>query len=398
MARTLLLVGAVVAGLALPAVAQAATPGITATEIVVGGTAPLSGGSAAAADVAAGAGAYFAYVNAHGGVFGRTITYRVMDDASDPDQAAQDVRRLVQQDGVFAIFGTLGTAANLAIRDFLNGARVPQLFAGSGATTLGADHATYPWTIGYGPTYRAEGEVYGRYLAANLPRARIGVLYQDDADGNDLLGGLRKGLGARRSQIVSAQGYDPAAADVESQVAALQASGADVLCVFAFGAFTTRALQDAGQLGWSPQVLVGDVSAAAPSLRLAPARTAAGAISVAYLKDPSSPKWAGDPGISLYRQILARYGRGIRSDGAAIEGMASAFTLVDALRHAGRNPTRASLMKAAASLNEANNPFLLPGIVVRTSATYRFPVSQLQLRRWANGRWQPIGGLLTARS
>lgn len=185
---------------------------------------------------------------------------------------------------------------------------------------------------------------------------------------------------------------------MQSQVAALKSSGANVLCIFAFGKFSIQAFNYAGQLGWKPQIFVNDVSAAAPLMQLAPQKTAAGAMSIVYLKDPASPKWAKDPGVSLFKQVLKRYGHGIpATDGYAMAGMASAFTLVDTLRHAGKNPTRAGAMKAAASLREANNPFLLPGIVVRTSGTYRYPVSQVQLQRWQQGHWQLVGGLLGAR-
>ncbi|HEY6015341.1 MAG TPA: ABC transporter substrate-binding protein [Gaiellaceae bacterium] len=398
MVKNLTLLLAAVLSLALAAAAAGATPGVSATEIVIGGTVPLSGEAAAAANVAKGADAYFKYVNAHGGVHGRKITYKYLDDAYDPNQTVQDVRQLVQQDNAFAIFGAIGTSNNLSIRDFLNTAQVPQLFANAGATTFGADYAKYPWTIGYIPTYKAEGEIYARYILKNLPKAKIGVLYQNDDYGNDLLGGFRKALGARQSLIVSTQSYEPTSTDVQSQIAALKGSGANVLCIFAFGKFSIQAFNYAGQLGWKPQIFVNDVSAAAPLMQLAPAKTAEGAVSIVYLKDPASPKWAKDPGISLFRQILKRYGPGISpKDGYAIAGMASAFTLVDALKKAGKNLTRAGVMKAATSLNEANNPFLLPGIVIKTSAKYRFPVSQVQLQRWTKGHWQLIGGLVSAR-
>jgi branched-chain amino acid transport system substrate-binding protein len=375
-----------------------ATPGVTSNEIVIGGTVPLSGEAAAAANVARGAEAYFAYVNARGGVNGRKITYRYLDDGYDPSRTVQAVRQLVQQDQVFAVFGSLGTSNNLAVRDFLNAAQVPQLFVNAGATTFGADYKRYPWTIGYIPTYRAEGEIYARYIRQNLPKAKIGVLYQNDDYGKDLLAGLRKGLGAKASQIVDAEGYEPTATDVQSQVAALKASGANVFCIFAFGKFSVQAFNYAGQLGWKPQIFVNDVSASAPLMTFAPQRTAAGAISIVFLKDPASAKWAKDPGVTLFRKVLRAHVKGADvKDGYYMAGMASAFTLVDALKKAGKNLTRASIMKAATSLNEANNPFLLPGIKVRTTSSYRFPISQVQLQRWSKGRWQLFGGLVSAR-
>ncbi len=171
-----------------------------------------------------------------------------------------------------------------------------------------------------------------------------------------------------------------------------------MLAIFAFGKFSVQAFNYAGQLGWKPQIFVNDVSASAPLMSFAPARTAAGAISIVFLKDPASAKWATDPGVRLFRKVLRAYSsKADAKDGYYMAGMASAFTLVDALKRAGKNLTRAGIVRAAVSLNEANNPFLLPGITVKTSPTYRFPVSQVQLQRWQKGRWQLFGGLVSAR-
>ncbi len=173
---------------------SAGTPGVTSNSILIGGTAPLSGEASSAASVARGAEAYFKWINAHGGVNGRSIDYMYLDDAYDPARTVQAIRQLVQQNNVFAVFNTLGTNNNLAIRDFLNQSGVPQLFVASGANTWGADYKRYPWTIGYIPSYVLEGSVYARYVLRTKPKARIAVLYQDDAYGHDLLTGLKNGL------------------------------------------------------------------------------------------------------------------------------------------------------------------------------------------------------------
>ena len=351
-------------------------------EILLGGSAPLSVGTAGT-DFTRGAAAYFAYANALGGVRGLTIRYEVLDDGGEAGLAAQNVQELVEQEGVFAVFGSFDTAAD----DYLNAARVPLLFAHSGAGALGA-HSS-PWTIGYGPTHRAEGGAYARDIRAELPQARIGVLYEDDAFGRELLNGLERGLGAKRSQIVDREGYEPTAVDVQAQVEALRASGADVLCVFASTDLAADAFAGARRLGWRPQIFAAADSTAVPP---------AGAISAAFLKDPTAPEWADDPGIALYRSILRRYGKGADPKSSeTVAGMAAAFTLVDALRRADKSPTRARVVAAAGGMVEANNPFLLPGIAVRTRPASRYPIQQLQLRRFAKGRWQRFGGLLAAR-
>src|SRR5947199_4513711 len=203
--------------------AGTATPGVTSTQVVIGGTIPLSGPAAAYASVGRGAQAYFKYVNAHGGVNKRKIKYIYKDDAYDPAQTTDKTRELVQQDHVFAIFNSLGTETNLATRPYLNAVKVPQLVVASGATTWGKDFKKYPWTIGYQPNYRAEGTIYGRYVAKTNPKAKIGVLYQDDDYGKDLLAGLQRGLRKKASLVKSKQSYNVDDPDVQSQIAKLKA-------------------------------------------------------------------------------------------------------------------------------------------------------------------------------
>jgi branched-chain amino acid transport system substrate-binding protein len=359
-----------------------ASPGVMPSSILIGGIAPLAGEGSA---VAKGAAAYFRYVNARGGVNRRTIEYRVLDDGGDPVRALEAARRLVQQDGVFALFNTVGTGANLAIRGFLNQSRVPQLFVGSGATTWGRDAARYPWTIGYVPSYQTEGMVLAHQVLKTQPNAKIAVLYQDDEDGRDLLAGFRRGLGPKAGQM-AAVGYDPAGPDVKAQVAELRATKADAFVNFGFRRFASQAIVEAKRLGWRPQVYV---TASARAV-------AAGAVSVVYLKDPGDPRWAGDPGIALFERVLTKYARvGDLKNRDYVAGMASAFTLVDALKKAGKNPTRAGIMATARRLSEANNPFVLPGIVLKTGPADAFPIQQVALQRWSRGHWSVFAGPLT---
>src|ERR671930_330829 len=209
------------------------TPCVTATQILIGGTTPLSGPASAYASVAKGADAYFKYVNDHGGVFGRKIKYKYEDDAYDPSQTIQKTRDLVQNEKVFAIYNTLGTETNLAVRSYLNQLKVPQLLVASGASTWGKDYKKYPWTIGYQPSYLAEGAIYGRYIAKTRRNARIGVLYQSDDYGNELVSGLQRGLGKKAKLIISRQSYDVTDNDVKSQIAHLKSKRVNTLMIFA---------------------------------------------------------------------------------------------------------------------------------------------------------------------
>jgi branched-chain amino acid transport system substrate-binding protein len=399
--RKLLPICTLVAALVSAAVALGATradPGVDNDSILIGGTAPLSGEASSGGGVARGAEAYFKWVNAHGGVNGRKIEYKYVDDGYEPARTVQATRQLVQADRVFAIFNSLGTSHNLAIRSFLNQSKVPQLFSASGATTFGRDYSQYPYTIGYIPSYAAEGKIYGQYILRTRPKAKIAVLYQDDDYGNDLLGGLRKGLGAKAKQIVARASYDPTASDVQSQVAQLKASKADTFVIFAFGKFSLQAFVFANKVGWRPKItIVNAVSSASGLMTIPPARSTEGAVSIVFTKDPANPQWNKDKGMKLFTQVMKRYyPDGVKS-GYAAAGASSAYTMVDALRKAGRTPTRASLLNAATHLNEKANPFLLPGITVKTTPRDRFPVSQLKLQRWHKGRWVIFGKLLVAK-
>jgi branched-chain amino acid transport system substrate-binding protein len=402
MTRNLLLLSCTLAALAIAGVAgatTAGTPGVTSTTITIGSSGPLTGEAAAAAGVLRGAEAYFKYVNGRGGVNGRKIDFKYLDDAYDPSKTVQNVRELIQQDNVFALFAVVGTNSNLAIRDFTNAAGVPQVFSASGATTFGRDYAKYPWTIGYLPPYSEEGQLYARHvLATNGAKAKIAVLYQSDDYGKDLLSGFRKGLGAKKSLIVQTVGYDPTTSDVQSQVAQLKASGANTFAIFAFGKFAIQAFVYANKLGWKPQIYVNDVASASSIMQLDPQGTAEGSISVLWGKDPATPKFAKDPGVALAAKIIKRYVKGGNpSDGFLVAGMAEGFTMVQALKQAGKNLTRKGLMSAVTHLDEANNPFLVPGVKVHTTPKQRFPIASVQLERWHKGHWVPFGAVQTAR-
>ena len=397
------LLGAALALLVPAAVAGAAsTPGVTSSTILLGGTVPLSGEASAFGAVAPGANAYFKYVDDHGGVNGRKIKYLYLDDGYDPSRTVQDTRELVQQDKVFAIFNSVGTEHNLAIRSYLNQLKVPQLFVGTGAKEIGDGHAKYPWTMGYLPSFFGEGAIYGRYVARTRPRARIAVLYEDSDYGKDLLAGLKKGLGRKARLIVAKQSYDNTQTDVRSQVAKLRHSRANTFMIFALPTWAIQSFVYTYQLGWRPQIFLSAVSVEPTVMAIARqqtnGKTTEGAISVAFLKDPTSPRWARDPAVRLYRKIMRRYNpKGRPGNVYNYYGMTVAFTMVDALRRAGRNLTRAGVLRAATHLNERNNPFVIPGVAIRTSPSNYFPISSAKMIRYHRTRWAYFGPLVNAR-
>src|SRR5262245_34032211 len=379
-----------------------ADPGVTDDQILIGGTVPLSGDQVAYAAVARGADAYFKYVNSRGGVRGRQIKYLYVDDAYNTSETVRKTRELVQDDKVFAIFNSVGTEHVLAVRPYLNSVGVPQLFVGSGHSRLALERRQFPWSMGYLPRFAGEGALYGRYLARTRPKAKIAVLHEDSEYGQDMFTGLRRGLGRLSSRISAVQTYDLTDGDLNSQMARLKASRADTVMIFALPTQTIQAFLAIHKLGWKPRIFVNAVSIDPFVMdvvqRNTSKRLVEGAISSQFLKDPTDPAMATDRGVKLYKQILHRYLPGSKvKEVANMYGMAAAFTMVDALRHTGAQPTRAGLLRAATHLNERANPFFAKGITVRTGPSDYYPVERTRMLRFHAGRWRQFGGLATLR-
>ena len=390
----------IAAAAAALALAPNATPGVTATTITIGGTVPISGPAAAFGSVGRGADAYFRYVNARGGVHGRKIVYKYLDDAYEPAKTVQLTQQLVEQDKVFALFDTIGTDNALAIREYVNDRKVPDLFVGSGVSKIAREHAKYPWSMGYLPSFVGEGVMDGRRIAQVTPLAKIAVLYENSDFGKDLLSGLKRGLGGK-GKIVSQQSYETTEPDVGSQIARLRASHADTLMLFATPLYAIKGYVGANRLGWHPRIYVSSVSISPDIMKIArlsaTPRTVDDSISIAFVKDPTSPAWKNDKTVKLYRSILASYMPGAKPlDVYLYYGMAVAYTMVDALQHASANPTRESLLRAATHLDEVN-PFLLPGIRIKTSPTDYYPMDKARFVRYRHGLWVLFGKLVDAR-
>jgi branched-chain amino acid transport system substrate-binding protein len=375
------------------------TPGVTSTTILIGGTVPITGPAALFGSVGRGADAYFKYVNAHGGVNGRKIKYIYLDDAYDPSKTVALTRQLVEQDHVLAIFNSVGTDNNLAVRDYLNAAKIPQLFGGTGTAKIGDDYKAHPWTMGYLPSFRAEGVIYGRSIT-QLPSPKIAVLYEDSDFGKDMTTGLKKGLGSHASAIVSSQAYEPTDTSIDSQMSTLHASGANVLVLNATPQYAILAYLAAFKFGWHPKIYVSSICISPNVMDIVRASVgslANGSLSIAFVKDPTDKVWAQDPVVKLYRSILAKYAPGAKAqDVYNFYGMGVAFTMVDALRHAGKSPTRASLLAAAQHLDETN-PFMRPGVKIVTSPTDYYPISNAQLVRYDRVHWVAVGPVVAAR-
>jgi branched-chain amino acid transport system substrate-binding protein len=388
----LIVLGVVV--VAASAVASTAkTPGVTAKTVTIGGTFPLTGPAQLYSVIPKAENAYFQYVNAHGGVNGRKIVFKYYDDGYNPANTVPLTHKLVQQDHVFAVYSSLGTAPNLAIRDYLNKAQVPQVLVATGDSYWGSQYKKYPWTIGFQPDYPGESRVYGEFIKNKVPQAKIGVLMQDDAYGENYYDGLVQGLGDAKSKIVDVEKYDATQTDVSQQVVKLKAAGANVFALFALPTQTITALVVATKIGWHPVTFINNVSSSPTFMGLAQKSGAnvQNDITATYVYDVwNNPSTATT---KFYKSILAKYDPGADPlDALNVYGVANAATMVQALKMAGRNLTRQGLMTALSGL-DFTNQFLYPGIKMKTTASERFPIDQQILEQYKGNVWQPFGHL-----
>jgi branched-chain amino acid transport system substrate-binding protein len=374
----------------------ASDPGVTSSTITLGVTIAKSGPAAAYGTIADASNAYFTYLNNNGGVNGRKIVYKILDDGYNPAQTVPLTKQLVEADNVFAMFGGLGTQTQTSVRDYLNSKKVPQMFVATGATTFMADFSAHPYTIGWQPPYQGEARIYAKDVLANHASAKIGVLYQNDDYGQDYLKGLTDGLGSNASMIVDKEPYDVTAADTLTQLAKLKAAGADTVFLFTTPGFTIKSLVIITKLGWEPTIYLNSVSNPAVYMGIAATNGAAlkNVTSVGYIKDPTDPQWSGDEGMKLYKTAIANCTSCNVNNGFNIYGVAVAYTMADILKQAGSNLTRANVMSIAANNLNETNPFLLPGVTVKTTSSDHYPITQEQVITWSANAWHLQGSLI----
>jgi branched-chain amino acid transport system substrate-binding protein len=371
-------------------------PGVSDDSIKIGGSYPFSGPASAYRSIADGAKAHFGAVNASGGVDGRKIEFITLDDAYEPPKAVQNARRLIQQEEVFALFNTLGTPNNAAIWDYVNKQEVPHVFVATGASLWGADIDAHPWTIGWQPDYVTESEVYADFLDKEKPKAKVAVLYQNDAFGEDLLNGFKDAIKGTDVTIAAEESYEVTDPTVSSQMAKLANSDADAFLNISTPKFGAQAIAAADKLGWEVLHIINNVSASKP-LVLEPAGLDAsqGLVSTAYFKDPAAPEWQSDKAMKEYRAGLEEHSpRANPDDPFCAYGWAAAQTMVEALRGM-EEPTRTAFMDSVRSL-DVEIPLLLPGIQVKTGADDGYPIEAMQIQRFEGENWKLIGEVIQA--
>ena len=371
--------------------------GATDTEIKIGNIMPYSGPASAYGIIGKTQAAYFNKINAEGGINGRKINFISYDDGYSPPKAVEQARKLVESDEVLLIFNSLGTPSNSAIQKYMNTKKVPQLFVATGATKWN-DPKNFPWTMGWQPNYQSEGVIYAKYLMKEKPDGKIGILYQNDDFGKDVLKGLKDGLGSKgASMIVAEEPYETSVPTVDSQIVALKSKGADVFVSITTPKFGAQSIKKVAELGWKPLFILNNVASSTGSvIKPAGFENAQGVISATYGKDPTDPQWKDDPGVKNFDAFLAKYfPEANRADSSVAFGYSSAQTMVHVLKMCGDNLTRENVMKQAASIKDLQLEMGLPGIKLNSSPTDFAPISQLQLMKFTGERWQLFGPIIS---
>lgn len=377
--------------------ASGSGPGYTETEIRIGNLAPYSGPASSYSVIAETQAAYFNMINEAGGIGGRKIKFMSLDDAYSPPKAVEQTRRLVESEDVAALFNPIGTPSNAAIQRYLNSKKVPQLFVGTGASRFN-DPKGSPWTVGYNATYETEARVYGKYLLANKPDAKIAILVQNDDSGRDQVHGLEVGLGDKaKSMIIAKATYEPSDAVIDSQILKLKASGADVFVSFGTPKAGSQAIRKVAELGWKPLYFLANTQSSVASV-LTPAGldNAKGLISSTSYKDVSDPTWDKDPDVVAFKAFVEKRMPGVSYTNANVTyGYVTAQTMVQVLKQCGADVSRENIIKQALSLKGFAPALILPGITLNTSPEDHEPMQQLQLIRFDGERWSPLGPVLS---
>jgi ABC-type branched-subunit amino acid transport system substrate-binding protein len=371
-------------------------PGASDTEIKLGQTMPYSGPASAYGAIGKAEVAYFQMINEQGGINGRKINLISLDDAYSPPRAVEQVRKLVEEDEVLALFQNLGTPSNSAVHKYVNAKKVPHLFLATGATKWG-DPQNFPWTIGFQPAYQTEGQIYAKYILKNKPAAKIAVLYQNDDYGKDYLKGLKDGLGDKVNMIVAEASYEVSDPTVDSQIVTLKASGADTMFTIATPKFAAQSIRKVADIGWQPLHFVNNVASSVGAV-LTPAGLdkSTGLITALYLKDPLDPKWEKDPGMMRWHAFMKKYMPDANlADFNYVYGFGAAQLMTMVLKACGDDLTRENVMKQATNLKDVVLDVALPGIKYSSSPSDYFMVKQLQLARFDGKRWALFGDVLS---
>jgi ABC-type branched-subunit amino acid transport system substrate-binding protein len=363
-------------------------PGVSDTEIKLGQTVPYSGPASAFSSYGRLMAGYFQMINATGGINGRKINLISLDNAFSPPKAIEQTRKLVEDDGVLADVGTVGTTPNVAIQKYLNGAKVPHIFISAGGRRF-ADPQNFPWSVPMYPGFEMEGKTFGQYVLKHKPGAKVGVLYQNDDYGKDFLVGLKSVLGDK-TKIVAEVAYEITEPTIDSQIVRLKDSGADVLLYFSTPKFTAQGLRKVKETNWTPlQFLASPTNSVKTVLEPAGFENAQGIITTQFTKQAGDPAWADDLEVKEYIEFVKKWVPNDNpGDFVALSGYIIAQGIAHALKQCGDDLTRENLLKQATNVKGQHYKMMLPGIQLNTTPEDYAPYQSLRMAKFEGNSWK----------
>jgi branched-chain amino acid transport system substrate-binding protein len=367
-------------------------PGASDTEIKLGQTVPYSGPASAFGSYGRAVSGYFQMLNEKGGINGRKIVLTSLDNAYSPPKALEQTRKLVEDTGVLADAGTVGTVPNIAIQKYLNQNKVPHLDMSAGGRRFN-DPKNFPWSVPLYPAFELEGQTFGNYVLKAMPDAKIAVLYQNDDYGKDFVTGLKSALGANASKIVAEATYELTDPTIDSQIVKLKSSDATVLFYFSTPKFTAQGLRKVRELGWQPtQFLASPTASIEGVLKPAGFENAQGIMTTQFAKQAGDPAWADDPEVKEYVAFMQKYDPSDNpGDFVALSGYITAQGIADVLTRCGDDLTRENVMKQATSLKGVRYKMHLPGITLSNSPEDYYAYHTLRMARFEGSSWKLIG-------
>jgi branched-chain amino acid transport system substrate-binding protein len=365
-------------------------PGVTDTEIKIGQTVPYSGPASAFSSYGRVMVGYFQMLNEKGGINGRKVNLISLDNGFSPPKAIEQTRKLVDDEGVLAEVGTVGTVPNVAVQKYLNQNKVPQVFISAGGRRFN-DPKNFPRTVSFYPPFEMEGATFGKFILKRMPNAKIAVLYQNDDYGKDYLTGLKAGLGPDgTAKIVAEASYELSYPTIDSEILQLKASGADTLIYFATPKFAAQAIKKANELNWKPaQFLASPVNSIQGVLMPAGLENVQGAYTTQFTKQASDPAWAEDPEVKEYVAFLKKWApNDSPNDFIALSGYVTAEAIAKGLQRCGDNLTRENLLAQTTSFNKDRVGMLLPGIELTNSKEDYAPYHTLRMAIFEKTSWK----------
>jgi len=373
-------------------------PGVSDTEIKLGQTVPYSGPASAFSSYGRTMTGYFQMINEAGGINGRKIVLLSLDNAFSPPKALEQTRKLVEDDGVLADVGTVGTTPNVAIQKYLNGAKVPHVFISAGGRRF-ADPKNFPWSVPMYPGFEMEGRTFGQHLLKNRPDAKIAVLYQNDDYGKDFLTGLKSVVDGK-VKIVAEIAYEITEPTIDSEMVRLKDSGADVLLYFSTPKFTAQGLRKVKEMNWNvQQFLASPTNSVETVLKPAGFENAQGIMTTQFTKQAGDPAWADDPEVKEYVAFMKKW---VPSDNpgdfVALSGYVIAQGIAHAIKECGDDITRENLLKQATKMKGQHFKMMLPGIQLNTTPEDYAPYQSLRMAKFEGTSWKLLDESATSAS